>query len=149
ENLDASVLRDKQVVRLDIAVDKPSVMPGGQPVCNLDRVVDRLACRQRSSVQSLSERFTLEELRHNEGHPLVHTNVMLRVDIGVIQAGCRTRFPFKSSLAIRIRPERPLQHLDRNLSEQLRIACAEHVPHPTAAKRTKDLKPPDSIADRK
>jgi hypothetical protein len=73
---------------------------------------------------------------------------MDRDDIGVVQARGGARFPFESSLTIRFGPEARLLHLDRDLPQQLWIACAKHIPDPTAAERTKDLKPPDSIAYR-
>jgi hypothetical protein len=69
-------------------------------------------------------------------------------DIGVVQAGCGSRFPFESSLTIRFRPEGRLQDLDRDLSLQLWIASAKNVAHATAAERPQDLEPPDSISDR-
>jgi hypothetical protein len=43
ENLDASILRDEHVVRLEVAVDDATIVRGGQAAGDLDRVVHRLA----------------------------------------------------------------------------------------------------------
>ena len=61
ENLDPPVSRDEQVVGLHIAVDDALVVRGRESRSHLARVVDGFARRQCAVMQSVAERFALEE----------------------------------------------------------------------------------------
>ena len=59
EDLDQAVLGDEQVLGLQVAVDNPLVVSGGEPVCDLDRMLDGLANRKRGAPKTAAERLAL------------------------------------------------------------------------------------------
>ncbi len=57
ENLDATIVCDEQIVRLEIAMDYALLMRGRQAMSDLKRVIDRFSLRQGCAADSLSQRF--------------------------------------------------------------------------------------------
>ncbi len=75
------------------------------------------------------QRGALDELHDNEGGAIGITDIVDRHDIGVVQPGCRPGFvqqPGPACLPERLR----VQHLDRHLALQQRVAGAEKPAHP-------------------
>ena len=148
ENLDASVSRDEQIVRLDVAMDDPALVSGGQAVRDLDAVVDRRARRQGPAVQVVAKRFAFEQLGHDERSAFVHADIVNRKNIGMIQAGGCAGLTFESPLTNRIAREGRRQHLDGDVAPELRVVSAIDVAHPSGAQLGEDLEPAESMPHR-
>ena len=58
EDLDASVLRDEEVLRLQVAMDDALLVRGGEALRDLDGVVDRLARRESAPAERLPRRVS-------------------------------------------------------------------------------------------
>ena len=68
EDLDPAVVRDEDVVGLEVAVDDPLVVSGGEAVRDLERVVEGLADGKRSAAPGgPCRRLTFEQLRDDVG----------------------------------------------------------------------------------
>ena len=98
---DASVARDEEVLRLQIAMHDLLVVRGGQADGDLDADLDRLARRGRSSLEPLPQRLPLEQLRHGIGRSLVHADVMNGEDVRVRERRDRLGFALEAGAAIR------------------------------------------------
>src|SRR5262249_40742178 len=72
ENLDATVVRDEQVVRLHVAMNDALVVRGREARRRLTRVVDSLTDRQWSTFEPAPQRFALEELCDDVGRARLH-----------------------------------------------------------------------------
>src|SRR5215472_6251291 len=63
ENLQASVVGDKEILWFEIAVHDPFFMCGSQAVRDLQGEIDRLARWQGRATDTLSQRLALEQFR--------------------------------------------------------------------------------------
>ena len=98
------VLRDEDVLGLDVAVDDPLLVRRGEAVRDLDGVVDGLLRRQ-GRAELLAERFALQKLRDDERAALVRADVVDDEDVGVIELGGGASFLLEARKAVGIRGE--------------------------------------------
>ena len=73
EDLHPAVLRDEKVLRLQVPVDDPLLVRGGQAVRDLQRVVDRLARRQLPARERRPQRLSFQQLADDVGRAVVRT----------------------------------------------------------------------------
>jgi len=86
EDLHLSVARHEEVLRLQVPVDDPLLVSGGQPEGDLGRVVQGLADGERQLGQTLTERLAFEQLRDDVVEPVVVAHVEHGDDRGWLSA---------------------------------------------------------------
>ena len=148
ENLDASVVGDEHVGRLDVSMDHSAFVGGGHAIGNLERVVDGLSHRQRPALDPLVQRFAFEDLSDDICELALDADVVDRDDVGMIQAAGRPRLLLESTPSIGILREGVGQYLDGDVATELGIARTVDLSHATRAQGTEDFEAPDAVAHR-
>lgn len=119
----------------------------GEAVRDLNREIDGLAHRKRTSRQKLLERHALEQVRYDvrngsfcagrlEG---ILPDVVDRQNVWMSDRGGRPRLVLEAPQSVGILGEGCRQDLDRNVSIQPRIPGAIDLAHPPCAERRKNL----------
>ena len=85
EDLDAARVRDEEVLGLQIPVDDPLVVRGGEAVRDLQRVVNDLALRELAARERQAQRLALEQLLDDVGRVVMRADVVDGRDVGVIE----------------------------------------------------------------
>ena len=133
EDLDAAVVRDEDVLGLQVAVDDALLVRGAEAARDLQGVVDGLARRDRAGGELLAQRRSLEQLRDDVRRALVGADVVDRHDVRMVEASCRARFLLEPAQPVGVRGVGGGQHLDRDLAIQPRVVRAvdlAHAPRP-------------------
>ena len=102
QDLDVAVLRDEQVVRLQIPVDDPLLVGGGEALDHLQCVVDGLSLRDRTRVELASQRLALQQLRHRVGRPVLGSEIVNGQDVRMRQRRNRLGFALEARQCVRI-----------------------------------------------
>ena len=139
ENLDAPVLRDEHVLRLEVPVDDPLVVRGGEAAGDLHAALDRLPRRQRAAFERLSQRFPFEEFRDDVRHAVGRADVVDDEDVGVIERRGRACFLLEAAEPISIRGEERRQDLDGDVASEARVTGAKYLAHAARADRRDDF----------
>jgi hypothetical protein len=139
ENLDSPVVRNEEILGLQVAVDDPLLVRGGEALRGLARVVDRRAQRQLSAGEGRTKRFPLEKLRDDIGRSRVRSDVVDGRDVGVIENARRFRLLLEPAQAIRVSRERLRQDFDRDLARQARVPRAVDLAHSTGTERRQNF----------
>jgi hypothetical protein len=128
EDLEPALVRDEQILGLEIAVDDAFVVGGAQPLGKLQCPIDRLGGRQLLSAQPLAERCPLEQLRNDIRFAFEHADVVDDEHVRVIERSGRARFLLEpAQLLIAVRSGQ--QDLDGNFAAQLQVARGEYPAH--------------------
>jgi hypothetical protein len=96
ENFDVIAVTDKDVCRLDIAVNDASGVCRLEGIGDLDAELDHPTARHRAPADDSRKHLALEQLHHNEMTPFVLCNLVNGADIRVVQARCGSRLVLKS-----------------------------------------------------
>jgi len=132
------ILRDEDVLGLDVAVDDPFLVRRGEAVRDLDGVVDGLLRRQ-GSAELFTKRFALQKLRDDERASFVRADVVDDKDVRVIELGGDARFLLESREAVGIRGEAGVDDLEGDVAPEPRVARPPHLTHATRAEERDDL----------
>jgi hypothetical protein len=97
EDLDPSVLRHKEVLRLQIPMDDPLLVRRGEPTSDLDRVIESLARREAGHGEPFAQRLPFEELGNDVRRPLVLAELVNREDAGMIETRRGSSLLFETS----------------------------------------------------
>ena len=89
-------LVNKNVRRLDVAVNDALGMGRRQRCRHLPAIRNDIGCRQRTAPQPLLERLAAQQLHHQVGAAGLLANVIDGADIGVVQGAGRLRFAQKA-----------------------------------------------------
>ena len=148
-----AVLRDEQVLGLQVPVDDALLVGRRESFRGLERVIDGLPLRDRARVELAPQRLAFEKLRHGVGDAVLRSEIEDRKDVRMRQRRDRQSLALEPRQGIRIRRERLRQNLDRHLALQLRIPRPIHLSHPARARgarrsrRTRGAcRPPASLA---
>ncbi len=139
EDLDSAVLRDEEVLGLQVAVDDPFLVRGRQALRDLPRVVERLAKREAPAGQLRAQGLAFEQLLHDVGRAVVGPDVVNRRDVGMVQEPRRLGLLLEPPQPVRVRREGCRQDLDRDVAGQPRIPRPLHLSHPSRAEGGEDL----------
>ena len=100
QNLGLPLLGDKNIRRLDVAMDDALAMRRVQTLADLNGQVEQLLEFQRGfprtrSRDHLPQRFTLQQFHYDEWILFVFFDFMNGANVGMVQRRCRTRFALK------------------------------------------------------
>ena len=118
EDLDAPVSREEQVLGLQIPMDDPLLVRGGEPPRDLNRVVERLAHRNGAGGQARAQRLALEELGHDVRRAVLHAEVVHRRDPRMVEDAGGPRLGLEALEPVRVLREGRGQDLDRDLAPE-------------------------------
>ena len=140
QDLDVAVVRDEDVVGLQVAVDDALAVRGGEALGDLQRPVHGLPLRDGRAVELAAQRLALEQLRDGVGRR--RRACRSRGSRGCSDARAR-RPPWPRARSARARPvvrgQLRREDLDRDVAVQLRVARAVDLAHPARAERREDL----------
>ncbi len=140
EDLDVAVLRDHQVLGLQVPMDDAGAMRLGQSLGDLDGKIEEPARRQRlSRSEQLAERLSLDELHGDVQSAVGLADVVDGEDVGVVQRGGGARLLFEALSSPVVPGHRRGEHLDRDLAAELGVLRPVHLTHPARAQRRDDL----------
>jgi hypothetical protein len=134
EDLDLAVRLDDDVRRFQVAMDDPFLVRRGERLANLCGNRERFVQRQGASLQTLVERFALDQLHDEHGGRPGALEAEDRGDIRMAQRSEKLRLPLEPGDAVRIRRERVGQQLQRDVAAQAGVAGAIHLTHAARAK---------------
>jgi hypothetical protein len=133
--------REKEVRRLQVAMDEAEPVRLGDGFHPLEHVVDRLCDRQRLALlEEIAEVRPRQVLHHH-----VRETVFQRADVhhadhvGALEVDRRTGLAEKPAHRLRPDGEVAAQHLDGDLLTELDVAGGEDDPHSAGAEHALDL----------
>ena len=139
QNLDAAVRREHHVFGLEIPMDDAGVVRGREPLGNLETDIEEPLQRYTSPSHFVSQRRSVDELRHEIRRVLLDADVVNNEDVGVVQTACRDGFLREAPVALGVAGCRLGKDLDGDLALQPGILRPVHLAHPTRAEWTDDL----------
>ena len=139
EDLDAPVPADEDVLRLQVAVDDPLVVRGGEAVRDLDRVVEGLAHREGRAREADAQALAFEQLRGEVRPAVVVADVEDGEDVGMVEGGHRLRFDLEAPQAVGVRGHGRGEHLEGDIAPEAVIAGAVDLSHASGAEETRDF----------
>ena len=134
-----AVLRDEEVLGLQIPMDDAPLVSGGESLRDLERVVHGLLLRNRARVELRAQRLAFEKLHDGVGDPVLVSEVEDREDVLVRQRRDRLRLPLETGERVGIRGDGLGKNLDRDVPIELRVPRPVHLTHPARAEGRKDL----------
>ena len=114
---DPAVVRDEDVVGLEIAVGDPLVVSSGEAVSDLERVVEGLADGKRSALEARPQGVAFEQLRDDVGCAVVRADIVHGEDVWVVQGAGGAGLLFEAAELLAI-GDLLAENLDRNLALQ-------------------------------
>src|SRR5215471_11703692 len=147
QNLCLTARSDKDVSRLDIAVNDSLGVRGLQGAGDLDPDVQRIVKAHRTAVDALLEGLTFQILHDDERTAIVFTDIVNRADLWMIQRRRRTGLdpePFESRGIFYPFIRKKLQ---RNRTAQPYVLCLVDHPHAAGAELLNDAVVGNSLAD--
>jgi len=129
ENFQATVARNENVFRLEVAVNNPLLVQGGETVGELRGNVLWLcgpACRLK---ECLAESFAFEEFGNDVVDACSLADVVNPDDVGMIQSGDGTSLLFEAAKAIGIIDKGRGKSLEGNVALQSSVASAIGFAH--------------------
>ena len=139
EDLDAPVLRDEDVLGLQVAMDDALLVRRREAVGDLRRVVDRPALRETPAGERRAERLPLEKLLDDIGRAVVAPDVVDRGDVGVVEDPGRLGLLLEAAQAVRVLREGGGQDLDGDVAREARILRPIDLAHASGADLAEDL----------
>src|SRR5437016_386094 len=103
--------RQHDVGRLEVAMNDALAVRRIQSVSYLYRAPHQRAAVHRPVLQSLGKRVAFQVLHHEEVDALLAADVIQRTDLGVIEAGDRSRLAFEPFARLRLPGRSRCEHL--------------------------------------
>ena len=138
EDLDPAV-GHHDVGRLQVPVDDASFVRGGQRVCRLNRVVQRIFQAEPLAADQLIEGLPGDELHRNEVDPVFGGDVVDGDDAGVVQRRRGLGFTGETAPPLGVADRLGAQGLDRHKAVQMGVARLVDNAHPSPANPGEDL----------
>ena len=135
EDLDVAVLRDHQVLGLQVPVDDAGGVGLGQALGGLDGDIEQPLGRQRlAGGDELAQGLSLDQLHGDVEGAVGLADVVDGQDVGMIQGRGRAGLLLEALAAIGIRRDGGGQDLDRDLAPELRVPRPVDLAHPARAR---------------
>ncbi len=120
-------------------MDDPRGVSLGQPLRNLHGDLQHLLGRQRAGREKLTESLSLDVLHGNVEGRVGGPDVVDRDDVGMVQAGGRSRLLLEPPDAILVGREICGEDLDGDFPTQPRVPSPVHLSHSADAESRDDL----------
>src|SRR5712692_4247988 len=131
ENFDLAALSDKDVRRLDVAVNDALRMGGVQSVGDLDAPIEHEFGGQRLAGDTVVQRCAFEEFHDEEGLAVAFANVVNGADVRMIQRGSRAGFALQTLERARIAGQFRRQEFEGYVTAEPGIFGLVDNTHPT------------------
>ena len=128
-----SPLGDKDVRRLDVAVNDPLCMGGVERVRDLDGKRENEFGFHRTPGDPMLQRHAIQELHGDERLPVLIVNFVDGADVGVVQSGSRLCLAPKTRQRLRVMSDIFGQEFQGDETSKLGILSLVHDAHPAAA----------------
>ena len=139
EDLHEAVLRDHDVLGLQVAVDDAGLVRLREAARDLHREIERLLDGQRSAVDEVAQRPAVDELHREIRRGTGLADFEDRDDVRMIQRGRGARLERETREAFLVREEVFRQDLQRDLAAEPRVRRAVDLAHPAGAEPVDDL----------
>jgi hypothetical protein len=149
ENLGVAVLREEDVLGLDVPVDDPFLMSGRERLGDLAGDLESPARRHRAGRHRHPQRLALEELADGIANAARLPHVEESQDVGVRQRGDRAGLRLEARQRALVGRNVIRKDLDRHVAAEARIPRPVDLPHSTCAERRQDLVGTQSGSGRK
>ena len=145
EDLRAAIVGQKDVLRLDVAVNDSHGVRGAEPVRNLRCDLRGARRREGPRLEPLGQRLALQQLRDRVRDVPVRARVVDGEDARVVQRGDGARFPLEAPEAVFV-VDAVGQKLDGHVPVQARVAGAVDLSHAPLPDGGDDLERTDPLA---
>ena len=139
EHLDGAIGPHLDVGRFHIAVDDALLVRGFERLGDLSGDVEGFVDRDGALRDAIRQRRAFHQLHHERDGPVRFLEAVDRGDVGMIQRRQDFRFALEARQPLRVTGDRSRQHLDGDLSLQVRIGGPIHHAHAAGAKRRGDF----------
>ena len=129
EDLHVSVAADEQVRGLEVAVDDPSRVGGGQTFADLHRILYGLARRHRPASQPIGKSLTRQQLEDDVWRAIVGADVENRQDVGMVEGSCCPGLVLETAELVRAYRRGRGKNLNRHVAPEARIAGTVDLAH--------------------
>ena len=146
EDLHLAVCGDENIGRLEVAMNDPLRVRGGQPIRHRGSDLRRLSPRQRLAGQPLVKRFSAQQLRDDEGRTVDLSEIMNGQDVGVGESCYGSRFLFEAFERLGVFRKPIRNDLDGHLASQARVPSAIDLSHSARPEGSEDLIRPQVLA---
>src|SRR5262249_51261005 len=126
----AASARQKDVARLEIAMDDAGAMGAVERGGHLRRDGERVGEWQRPAREARRERLAFEALHDDERGAAIVADVMQRADVRMGELRYRARFAFEPLAELRVGSEARRQNLDGDRALEACVAGAIDLAHP-------------------
>ena len=135
EDLEPAILGEEQVLRLEVTVDEPARVGGGETAAHLHRQLHCLAGRKRAVLQPLAQRLALEQFEDDLSGPVLGTVVVDGEDVGMIQGGNRPGLLLEAVEAVEAWIAVGGDDLDRDVAAEAGVSGTVNLAHPSRPER--------------
>ena len=133
EHLDAPVVADHHVGRLEVAVRDAPVVCRAYRISERNTDLEQLVERHPALRDALRKRPAVHQLHREKEHALVLLDRVDRDDTWVVESGDGARFAFEAGAAIGVVGGIVRQDLERHLASELRVLSKVHLAHAAGA----------------
>src|SRR5580658_6166065 len=147
ENLGVTALGDKDVRRLDVAVDDSLSMRGIEGIGNFDGERENHFRFQRMPADAVLQRHAVEILHDDEGLTFAFVNLEDHADVRVVQGRRRLRLTLEAGQSLRVPGDLIGEKFQGDEAMQLDIFSFVDDTHPPAAESFDDAIVGDGLAD--
>ncbi len=134
-----AVLRQEDVLRLDVPVDDPLPVGRREPFGHLKRDVEGLAQRKRSAGQKRAQRLALQKLRDDERNGALFPDVEEGEDVRMREGGDGLRLLLETGKGARVVRDDLGQNLDGHVAAQPRVPGPVDLTHSPRAQGCEDF----------
>ena len=145
EDFELAIASQEEVLGLEVAMHHAGRVGGRQPLAELHRVLHRPPRGQGLALEALAERFPLEQLERQEGHPMVGADVVDGEDVGVIERGDRARLLLEPADTLGV-GDLGGKNLQCDVASEARITRPVDLPHPPCPEGRDDLVGAQTVA---
>ncbi len=131
EDLRPALAGDEDVLRLQVAVDDPLVVGGGEAFADPDRELEDAAGSERPAREARPQRVSLEELEDHVGRAVVDPGIEDREQVRIVEGARQPRLLLEAAQAFRVGRDFGAQHLQRDLAPETVVPRSIHLPHST------------------
>src|SRR5208283_1135285 len=133
ENLGVTALGDKNINRIDIAMNDAVGVGGIEGIGNFDCQPKQGFEIQRSPTNTELQGQAIQKLHGDESLAVLLADVVDRANVGVVQSGRGLGFALKTSEGPRVMGDRVGQELEGDKTMQARVFCLVDHTHSASA----------------